>query len=454
MKPLIHSLIITASLVALPVSDAGTITILESFEDNVENVTHVTDEEQRRITKFDQSGSSDLDQITEGEKALKVSFEKLRGWQRDFRVLLSPEATATLEGVVEQLSETPEIGRFFLLYDITWDKLDSDAGWANSPLDIGGHGTQAQIEWGGGGKPVMMNYDLGAGLPEGFALNLEGDNGDQTYLEFIFNSNTDLPIDVYVDNIRLLDTKPEGAESLVTVIDSFEESLDSLAPTGNRTEDPEENTDDFYVTHGKKSAQFTLTGNGGWGQDFTIDLSVYEDLLGPILDMDPAERFRYSIAWDWIPEQGEGNAGWFQESVNPGGPGMRVTTGWAGNANMRTRVINLGLVEWDFPPTLTVIHNSNWSGGDMTVYLDNLRLIDTGALEMTPEPFEIASVERKDDGMVALTWPSEEGEVFAVESSSDLQNWEELDDSVQAGGDVTTFTAPSAGKDTYFRVRQ
>ena len=67
--------------------------------------------------------------------------------------------------------------------------------------------------------------------------------------------------------------------------------------------------------------------------------------------------------------------------------------GWAGDGNAKTRVINLGLVEWDFPPILTVIHNSNWSGGDMTVYLDNIRVIDTGAGPPAPESFEITDVE-------------------------------------------------------------
>ena len=83
--------------------------------------------------------------------------------------MLSPEATAILDGVIEGFVDNPEIGRFYLLYDITWDTLDSGAGWANNPINIGGYGTDAQIEWGGGGQPVTMNYDLGAGLPEEFA---------------------------------------------------------------------------------------------------------------------------------------------------------------------------------------------------------------------------------------------------------------------------------------------
>jgi len=261
-------------------------------------------------------------------------------------------------------------------------------------------------------------------------------------------------VGVYVDNVRLLDTKPEGASTEVTVLDSFEENLDALLPTGGRTEEPVLNDDEFFVTDGAKSAKFTLTGDGTWAQDYTIDLEQY-GLLTEILALPQEERFRYSLAWDWIPEVGDASVDWFQESVDPGGPGMRVTMGWAGDGNAKTRVINLGLVEWDFPPILTVIHNSNWSGGDMTVYLDNIRVIDTGAGPPAPESFEITDVERMDDGMVTLSWTSVEGVSYAVESSANLRVWDELDDGVPSAGDITSFTTPaSEARETYFRVRQ
>ena len=108
---------------------------------------------------------------------------------------------------------------------------------------------------------------------------------------------------VYVDNVRLLDTKPEGASTEVTVLDSFEENLDALLPTGGRTEEPVLNDDEFFVTDGAKSAKFTLTGDGTWAQDYTIDLEQY-GLLTEILALPQEERFRYSLAWDWIPEVG------------------------------------------------------------------------------------------------------------------------------------------------------
>ena len=90
----------------------------------------------------------------------------------------------------------------------------------------------------------------------------------------------------------------------------------------------------------------------------------------------------------------------------------------------------------------------------MTLYLDNLRLIDTGSEDAAPASFEIATVEHKDDGMVTISWPSQEGASYIVQSSMDLQNWEELDDSVPSGGETTSFDAPGVGDETYYRVLQ
>ena len=447
---------VAAGLATTGIAGAETVTLLESFEKNVENVSHFAAEGDRRITAFTQSESNDYDQITDGEKALKVSFEALSGWKEDFSVLLSPESTAILEGVVAELEESSELGRYYLLYDITWDKLESDAAWSNNPLNFGGHATGIQIEWAGGNQAVTMTYDLGAGLPEGFLLALEGDNGDQTFVRFIFNGNSTLPMDVYIDNIRLLDTKPEGGVTEVTMLDSFEENLDALLPTGSRViEDSTVNEDELYVTEGEKSAKFVLQDEpGGYQQDFTIDLALYSE-LEKILQLPQKERLQYSLAWDWIVEAGDSTVNWFQETLNPVGPGMGMTESWGGDGNVRTRVINLGMVEWDFLPIITVFHNSSqpW-GRPVNLYLDNLRLINTGAANVQ-ESFEIFSVERNAGGTVTLSWSSVEGARYAIDSSIDLKTWEELDDDIDSEGDTTSFTTPaSEAEKTFYRVKQ
>jgi hypothetical protein len=242
----------------------------------------------------------------------------------------------------------------------------------------------------------------------------------------------------------------------VTVLDSFEENLDSLLPAGARViTDPTINANQLFVTEGEKSAKFVLQDNpGGYQQDFTLDLALYSE-LEEVLLLPQEKRLQYSLAWDWIVEAGNSTVNWFQETLNPGGPGMQMTEAWASDGNIRTRVINLGTVEWDFPPSITVIHNSSqpW-GTPLNLYLDNLRLINTGGANV-PEDLEIFSIEHNADNTVTLSWESVESGRYALDSSVDLEEWEEIEDDITSEGETTTFTtSPSEAVKTFYRVHQ
>lgn len=429
---------------------AQTVTVLESFEDNIDNVTNIGS----RITEFEQSESNDFDQITDGSKALKIPFQNLQGYARDIRIVLDLEATAALEEVIE----TEEVGRYYFLYDITWDKKEAAVGWSNNPLELGGSLFGDQIEWGGGNAVITMAYEIAAGTPEGFALNYDAEtgDGDQTYIQFLFNGNTGDPMDVYVDNIRLLDTKPEGGETVVTVLESFEDSLDTLTVDSDRAGEAEFNEDDFFVTDGAKSAKIPMDSTPGFTQDYTLSLDF--EALDDVLALPQEERLRYTLAYDWVLEVlDETDMGWgFQLVPRPYSTDKQLTQAWGGNQTWRTYSINLGLVGWtDFAEPFSAIHNSGWvEGGNVNLYLDNLRLIDQGAEASAPDFFEISSVSL-DAGNATLVWPSTMNAVYAVESSTDLQNWNELDDGVESAGDETSFTAEiGEAAVTYFRVRQ
>ena len=130
--------------ISLNLTNAETITLLESFEDTVDVVSHLQPTDgNRRIDEFSLSEDNDFGQITDGQKALKVAFSSMNGWQRDFQVQLSLDMTTLLQSVIE----TEETGRYYLLYDILWDNTENDAGWANNPLEIGGWMYGDQIEW-------------------------------------------------------------------------------------------------------------------------------------------------------------------------------------------------------------------------------------------------------------------------------------------------------------------
>ena len=419
---------------SLNLTNAETITLLESFEDTVDVVSHLQPADgNRRIDEFSLSEDNDFGQITDGQKALKVAFSSMSGWQRDFQVQLSLDVTTLLQSVIE----TEETGRYYLLYDILWDNTDNDAGWANNPLEIGGWMYGDQIEWSGGGQVVTMAYEIGAGTPDGFVLGLVGDDNDRTFLNFIFNSNTGQPMNVYVDNIRLMDTKPGNAETIVSVLESFEASTSVLAGQG-RTENIVQNEDQAFITHGAKSAKYTLNdADGGWAQDLTLDLSGYS-LLAEVLEIPQADRARYTLAWDWLVQLDDGTGGgWGVQQT--WSPDNQLTQSWAGDGGLRTRAINLSTVPWDAPPVLTIIQHGGWSGGNIQLYMDNIRIIDTG---FVPSLIELTSPSLGGTSF-SFSWVSSPGKLYQVHRSNAVNGPFDSIAEVTADGDLTTFADPA-----------
>ena len=430
-KASLGSLLVSMSL---NLTNAETITLLESFEDTVDVVSHLQPADgNRRIDEFSLSEDNDFGQITDGQKALKVAFSSMSGWQRDFQVQLSLDVTTLLQSVIE----TEETGRYYLLYDILWDNTDNDAGWANNPLEIGGWMYGDQIEWSGGGQVVTMAYEIGAGTPDGFRLGLVGDDNDRTFLNFIFNSNTGQPMNVYVDNIRLMDTKPGNAETIVSVLESFEASTSVLAGQG-RTENIVQNEDQAFITHGAKSAKYTLNdADGGWAQDLTLDLSGYS-LLAEVLEIPQADRARYTLAWDWLVQLDDGTGGgWGVQQT--WSPDNQLTQSWAGDGGLRTRAINLSTVPWDAPPVLTIIQNGGWSGGNIQLYMDNIRIIDTG---FVPSLIELTSPSLGGTSF-SFSWVSSPGKLYQVHRSNAVNGPFDSIAEVTADGDLTTFADPA-----------
>ena len=430
-KASLGSLLVSMSL---NLTNAETITLLESFEDTVDVVSHLQPADgNRRIDEFSLSEDNDFGQITDGQKALKVAFSSMSGWQRDFQVQLSLDVTTLLQSVIE----TEETGRYYLLYDILWDNTDNDAGWACNPLEIGGWMYGDQIEWSGGGQVVTMAYEIGAGTPDGFRLGLVGDDTDRTFLNFIFNSNTGQPMNVYVDNIRLMDTKPGNAETIVSVLESFEASTSVLAGQG-RTENIVQNEVQAFITHGAKSAKYTLNdADGGWAQDLTLDLSGYS-LLAEVLEIPQADRARYTLAWDWLVQLDDGTGGgWGVQQT--WSPDNQLTQSWAGDGGLRTRAINLSTVPWDAPPVLTIFQHGGWSGGNIQLYMDNIRIIDTG---FVPSLIELTSPSLGGTSF-SFSWLSSPGKLYQVHRSNAVNGPFDSIAEVTADGDLTTFADPA-----------
>lgn len=69
--------------------------------------------------------------------------------------------------------------------------------------------------------------------------------------------------------------------------------------------------------------------------------------------------------------------------------------------------------------------------------------------------FQVESV-RHANGAVTVTWKSSEGSTYAIDFTSDLQDWSELDDGIEGEPDSTSFqdTPPAGVPARYYRVRR
>ena len=93
---------------------------------------------------------------------------------------------------------------------------------------------------------------------------------------------------------------------------------------------------------------------------------------------------------------------------------------------------------------------------DVFVIVDNIRVLQVLPYDAPAViPFEIIEINYTNDQIFNFTWNSVEGVFYAVDSSTDLKNWEEVDDSILSEGKRTTFTNSTDNADIlYYRVRQ
>ena len=93
-------------------------------------------------------------------------------------------------------------------------------------------------------------------------------------------------------------------------------------------------------------------------------------------------------------------------------------------------------------------------GGDNIIRHANAFVTGAGASE-----FKITSVDlNQESGLVTIVWNSIPGAVYAVDTSSDLLEWRELDDSVTADDTTKSFSTasslPEGETKIFFRVRR
>ncbi len=156
----------------------------------------------------------------------------------------------------------------------------------------------------------------------------------------------------------------------------------------------------------------------------------------------------YSCIEDWS-SGGEGNIKDDPRFLDPSGPDDDLDTYEDNDYHLSpaSPCIDAGVNE-----------NWMWSGVDMDgnpriFYGDQSRTVDMGAYEYRSWPFRITSVVKKPGGAVELTWNSRPGDMYLVLSSGDLIGAWELQDTLDSGGDTTTWLSPdSSGRQEFYRI--
>ncbi len=447
---------------------ASTETILESFEDGIGSVQPMDWGGGRGadglvdLTQYSKTGAEDI-AVTHGEKALRVTLRERKFWSSDFAVTLSTEASEILKNAAASREE----GRYILRYDLLFPETGDLIPWINSTGYIGDR-APGQLEAGSGVRSMSFALDLMA--PE-LPVNGEG----QVVLNFAQNfDSTEDPftsIDLYVDNIRLVDTYAPGSVPVITVLDSFEEDIARVSDFTDWGATPRTaysaytrtGTDDPRVTEGEKSLQIDISGVGAWGADFNISLKD----LGSILLLPQEARDRYTLRFDvaFPTSTEQWSADWYVISVNTLADAVPYAIARPEGMEGQTRTFSLQLDQVPFPtfdpsnpddpnPRLLIINNGPWGADGTYLNIDNLRIIDTENVPLAIRDIAADFAAQT----VSISWFSSERQAYAVDISSSLleDDWQNLATGIAgaSGAAFTTFLHenPPLDTDLYYRI--
>jgi hypothetical protein len=204
--------------------------------------------------------------------------------------------------------------------------------------------------------------------------------------------------------VGLLSAANLFAENAV-ILEDFEDSIDSVSQGdwgGPRIPDnvtflqySKAGDGDINVTHGNKSLKMDLTAEG-WCLDLRITLS--DDASSKIHDaVKSSDVARYVLRFDVIFP---GGTSWMNEQVFLGTGNDQLNTPSAANGGKTTMSIALDLLQGlneDGPVVLRISDNFAATEqpfvGPLTVYIDNIRLVDTYAPGATPVTTVLQSFE-------------------------------------------------------------
>ena len=436
---------------------AGSETLLEGFEDNINNVIPATDGGSRgangnvKLTHFIRTDAEEI-WVTQGERALQIELlNNQKWWSVDFLVYLDQEAASKLKAA---WNGDPESGlkpeaRYVLKYDLTFPETGM-VNWMNQAIN---NDWEAAREWntsGNNNAPVTVEIPLDL---VGTNLNIN-DDGTAT-LRFIDNADWpdgNIP-KFFIDNIRLVDQWATDKPPTTIVIESFEDNIDAVTPQGGRiTVEHYKAADgeDSNVTHGSNSLKVVLAQPEGYSTDWHLDLGNSETLK-ELLQLPLQERWRYILRFDTVfeeqPPEGWGGGNW----------GYKFSTSFSLADTSRTPSdhstysINLALANLDpDSPRITFYGNGGYSG-EVVAYFDNFRILDT-----IQAPDIVIHSSRINEAGFSFDWNSTVGSIYQVDRMENLDSvWEVIVENYPDGGasgEQTSFADEDLLGTAFYRV--
>ncbi|HUF61339.1 MAG TPA: hypothetical protein VMN36_04640 [Verrucomicrobiales bacterium] len=447
---------------------ASTETILESFEDGIGNVQPMDWGGGRGadglvdLIHYSKTAADDI-AVTHGERALQITLRERKFWSSDFGVTLSSEASEILKNAAASREE----GRYILRYDMLFPATGDLIPWINTTGFIGDR-TPGQLEAGPGIRAMSFALDL---MEPELPVNGEG----QVVLNFASNFDTTenpfTSLDLYLDNIRLVDTYAPGSVPVVTVLDSFEEDVGRASdftdwgatPRTTYASYTRSGLDDNRVTEGEKSLQVDISGVGAWGADFNLSLKDLASIL--LLPQEARSRYtlRFDVAFPTTSDQWSGD--WYVLAVHTLADIVPHTLGRPAGMEGQTRTFSLQLDQVPFPtfdpsnpedlnPRLLIINNGPWGADGTYLNIDNLRIIDTANVPLAIRDISADFAAQT----VSVSWFSSDRQAYAVDISTSLleDDWQNLATGI-AGASGAVFTTflhedPPLDTDLYYRI--
>ena len=398
-----------------------TITVLDSFEDNVDAIEVIggngRSAEDITPSQYTKADAEDV-RVTHGEKCLKLALGGSPAW--------NPDALYTFSEANSDLIKEAWASRAEARYLLRWDVIFPEGlNWGNNIVQMNGNWRYGQCEYGGQHSRTMT-------IP----LDLIGQDlvsEDRITLRMIHNFGvTDFEgLEIYIDHIRLVDTYADGAVPVTTVLKGFEteDEMNEIIPVTDRYElalHEKSGPGDVAVTEGEKSLAIKFEGAGQWKRDFTIPLEG--TAIDSIVRLPAGSRKRYTLRLDVIygevDDSWTGN--WQNFNIRPAAGGTSVgnysMSRLQNETHVRTYSITMDHLELGAnQPGISLVNQAAWGAPGATFHVDNLRIIDTGNSPLKIRDFEITP-----EGEFAVSWKSSDAQAYALESSTDLLEWDSL----------------------------